>query len=350
MYVCMYQYPIKNTHESACMYVWHAYMQQPVGKEGIYSLRPPGCAMSDADEAIEYRHDAVGRLVVEDGLARLQIQRGSSAVAVGSLVRIHGLVGRADLNDLEGNILSFDAAKGRFVVEVFVDISDYKVKTENVLIKQGNLDLVDLADPDRFSKRDQRRVEEKKTAAAQAPSDAPPLSMCTAVRIDGLQAKPQFNGRLGIVLGWSPASGRLSVSVAECGLLSLKAANCLPAELPPVAGTELLASYAVVNGDCADLGECSICRDNALKLVSPFFTCCAQSICNDCAVAYSDEQVLKRDNSCPFCRAKHPSSAAEALQKLVPYVRRGDPRAIYSVCASAQLAGEKDEVGLRFRV
>ena len=64
--------------------------------------------------------------------------------------------------------------------------------------------------------------------------------------------------------------------------------------------------------------------DNKLKLVSPYLACCFNQMCNDCAVAYSEEGK----EECPFCRA--PFEAAEAEDGESPYTYSTKDYSIHS--------------------
>jgi len=211
------------------------------------------------------------------------------AIVAGSLVRVMGLAGRLDLNGQECQVVSFDEDKQRFAVRVCV--GSHGEETPPVLIKAANLELVDAGDAERFHKAQRSRAAACE-AAIVAPAAASPPPMCfhDAVVVQGLQAKPHFNEQLGIIIGWTPGTGRFTVLTAECGTLSLKPANCKPAVLDAVEGTDLLEQYPVVQGD-SDFGGCSICEDNQLTLVSPWLSCCGQSMCNDCAIALSSSDA-----------------------------------------------------------
>jgi hypothetical protein len=67
--------------------------------------------------------------------------------------------------------------------------------------------------------------------------------------------------------------------------------------------------------------ECPICLEILPKNGSKFtrFTCCGNGIHIHC---FKDMQSMNMDGSCPFCRAKTPSSDEESVNYLRPWVKK----------------------------
>jgi len=108
---------------------------------GLATLPPGANLMSSGPQAVsteEYlRGQDAHAHVIEDPDHLARLQRGD--VVIGSLVRIQGLSGRADLNNKEGLVVAWEEAKGRFAVEVWTPTE--AEATEAVLIKPANLVL-----------------------------------------------------------------------------------------------------------------------------------------------------------------------------------------------------------------
>ena len=118
----------------------------------------------------------------------------------------------------------------------------------------------------------------------------------------------------------------------ESAELALRPDNCeLGAVLPTFEGDALLPF--VENGD-SDLGECCICTENRLGLISPFFPCCGQGMCNDCAVAYSAEGK----EVCVFCRSPF-LTGRDLVERVRSHCIRGEPRAYYCMMSLDMILG-----------
>jgi len=223
-------------------------------------------------------------------------------IVAGSLVRVMGLAGRLDLNGQEGQVVSFDEDKQRFAVRVCV--GSHGEETPPVLIKAANLELVDSGDAERFHKAQRSRAAACK-AAIVAPAAASPPPMCfhDAVVVQGLQAKPHFNEQLGIITGWTPGTGRFTVLTAECGTLSLKPANCKPAVLDAVEGTDLLEQYPVVQGDSQILAGAVFVRTTSLPSSPPG----CRVVGSRCAMTAQSLSLLQTQQSKAALSAAHPT-------------------------------------------
>ena len=264
----------------------------------------------------------------------------------GTIVEFCDLRGRADLNGQTGIVKEFNADKSRYAVCIEAGSDDdrsvedmQRALREPVLVKRANLKVVSDGDaPERFhdvAARRERRADETAARNAQAPPPAD-VRFHQPVTISGLKSKPELNGTVAAVIGWNAAKARLMVHTSDGAELSLKPENCLPgAAFPDFGGDDLLANWPVLaNGD-SDFGQCAICMDNKLGLISPFFSCCFQSMCNDCAVAYAD----LGKSECPFCRA--PFADGEEIADLFrAQCMKGDPRAFHGLAATRQAVGE----------
>ena len=118
------------------------------------------------------------------------------AALVGRRVRLHGLAARPALNGCEGSFtlngcegscLSYDADKGRYAVMLTQDAqaaSGACIKALRPWLSADNLTAV--ADPD-------------------------DTLLGTVVRLVGLQATPELNGRIGTAVAFDAAEGRYRV-------------------------------------------------------------------------------------------------------------------------------------------
>lgn len=78
----------------------------------------------------------------EDGPQLEDNEEGERMLEPSTRVRIIGLIGRPELNGLTGQVLRFDVARGRHVVQV---------QRETVLLKLVNLTALNLSDPEYLS-------------------------------------------------------------------------------------------------------------------------------------------------------------------------------------------------------
>lgn len=248
-------------------------------------------------------------------------------LCVGAIVRAVGLNGRADLNGQRGTIVAFNDEKKRFAVEF-----DFG---ESVLMRPENLAVAmdcDATSASAFlavSKRREAQREAEASTNAKTRTAGPPAGfrMWDIITITGLASKPELNGKTATITGWKGDKGRFSVSLPEGTELAIKPSTCVPTTRPKIDGEEKLTAFAVAEGD-SNYGECLLCNDAHLSLVSPYLQCCGQSMCNDCGVKYQG-----RASGCPFCRAPFPTSVDEVLPLLKRQCARGDPRAMYQMSA-----------------
>lgn len=255
-------------------------------------------------------------------------------ITVGAIVRASGLVARADLNGQRGTVMSFNADKKRFAVSFDTG--------ESVMVKPENLTMAmddDATSASAFHAVDARREADRAAAAAkqQKQQDPPPgFRLWDTIKIKGLASKPELNGTTATIADWKHDKLRFGIRLHDQSTLSIKPANCERIARSAVAGEEGLSAHEVVNGD-SDWGECHLCNDARLTLVSPYLQCCGQSMCNDCAVKYHADA-----GSCPFCRTPFPSAPEEATPSLMARCSRSDPRAFYHISAMFSVV-QKDE-------
>jgi hypothetical protein len=245
-------------------------------------------------------------------------------------VEFCGLLGRAELNGKIGIVLRYVEERDRYAV--YVD--EFPQRQDPVLIRRANLKhIADPGSAERFHSASKRAAEsgDKKAAAYRPPPTGIEYQM--PITITGL--KSELNGCVAAVTGWNAATGCLQVLTCDHATeLSLKPENCIAGgtTFPSFEGDALLCEVGVENGD-SDFGECFICQDARLGLISPFLLCCGQAMCNDCGVAYSNEG--KRE--CPFCRAPFPSGAT-LVQRVREFCAKGEPRAYYAMPLLGKMA------------
>lgn len=248
-------------------------------------------------------------------------------------VEFCGLLGRADLNGKIGIVMRYVEERDRYAV--YVD-GEHALKQDPVLIRRANLKrIADPGSAERFHSASKREAEsgDEKAAAYRPP---PPTGIEYQMPITITSLNAELNGCVAAVTGWNAATGRLQVLTCDHATeLSLKPENCIAGgtTFPSFEGDALLCEVGVENGD-SDFGECVICQDNRLGLISPFLLCCGQAMCNDCAVAYSNEGKME----CPFCRAPFPSGAT-LVQRVRELCAKGEPRAYYAMLGICRMTG-----------
>ena len=166
------------------------YLNQRYGVRGI-----PFCVVVQPDGTVI---DGDARTSVQSGGPSAAFRRWRVAWNSGTIVAIQGLVGAAQHNGKTGTLLSFDKAKGRFVVALSGgDTAQLAVKPANIALQS--------------------------------------LGLGTAVAVHGLQGAPQHNGKRGVVVGGPDAkTGRYAVQIdgeTKDKALGLKLANLELAEL-----------------------------------------------------------------------------------------------------------------------
>jgi len=251
-------------------------------------------------------------------------------LCVGAIVRAVGLSGRADLNGQRGTIVAFNDEKRRFAVNFDSGALSLLVRPENLEVATDN----DVTSASAFHAVSARRETQRDVAAAAAEICADPpagFRLWDVITITGLASKPELNGMTATIIEWKGDKGRFDVCLCDGTTFGMKPPNCVPTARPTIEGEEKLMAFAVVDGD-SDFGECHLCNDARLKLVSPYLQCCGHSMCNDCAIKYQGSA-----QGCPFCRRSFPTSVDEALSLGKRQCSRGDPRPFYhtSACLSA---------------
>jgi nucleoredoxin len=138
-----------------------------------YSVRGiPFCVVIQPDGTVI---DGDARSSVQSGGPSAAFRRWRAAWRGGTTVTIQGLVGAAQHNGKTGTLLSFDGAKGRYVVALGGDAQ--------LAVKPGNVALQELI-------------------------------LGENVAVHGLQWAPQHNGKRGVVVGAAdPTSGRYAVQI-----------------------------------------------------------------------------------------------------------------------------------------
>jgi len=133
-------------------------------------------------------------------------------------VTAHSLAGRADLNGKSGVALSFVEDKGRCAVQFG--------SSAPVLIKPDNLHEVDAAES--------TDVHEELGAGLDGLNllADPRWRNGSMARLQGLQARPELNGRVGLIVEWSAAHNRYIVELDGCNTsLKLRADNLSEADV-----------------------------------------------------------------------------------------------------------------------
>jgi hypothetical protein len=62
----------------------------------------------------------------------------TTPVVVGDIIVVHGLQGRTELNGLAGTLVSFDAAKGRWAVQLAAEIVSIKSGTSDNRVNESS--------------------------------------------------------------------------------------------------------------------------------------------------------------------------------------------------------------------
>jgi hypothetical protein len=132
------------------------------------------------------------------------------AVQEGSRVRIEGLQAKPEMNGRTGVVCSvFDQQSGRWMVAI--DANDAGPAFQ-ISIRPANLILLPTSD---FS---HTALPHSTSANTRVPPAASTVQEGSRVRIEGLQAKPEMNGRTGVVCSvFDQQSGRWMVDLAADG-------------------------------------------------------------------------------------------------------------------------------------
>jgi hypothetical protein len=133
-----------------------------------------------------------------------KLSGGSAKLSAGQAVRVVGLIGRPDLNGKKGTTVTYLAEEGRW--KVIMDDGTGKVFSANNLeiarAEQGASCALERADPAR-----------------------PELSIGQTVRIMGIKARPELNGKEGTLVEWDASEERWKVRLEDGTGKMLKSSN-----------------------------------------------------------------------------------------------------------------------------
>ena len=147
--------------------------------------------------------------------------RSQSELAIDGHVTIHGLKGAPQHNGKHGTLVGFDAERGRWVVALPHLQLKLKIKAENLTptneahsAKGHNQSCFNTQHREvkRNPKNTTIGTEEADTGLASEPqpvTQSLPLSVGSAVTINGLRGAPQHNGKLGKLVAFVAARIRL---------------------------------------------------------------------------------------------------------------------------------------------
>jgi hypothetical protein len=151
------------------------------------------------------------------------MQPPSETVQQGSRVRIEGLQAKPELNGRTGVVCgAFSQETGRWTVQI---TADGERPACHAACRAANLKVIESAAAVTVAGASVACVTESvhspmppSTSAAPSPPSAASLQEGSRVRIQGLQAKPELNGRTGVVCGaFSQESGRWTVQMDADG-------------------------------------------------------------------------------------------------------------------------------------
>lgn len=214
-------------------------------------------------------------------LLKQAVSPAIGAPLVGQRVRVSGLAARPALNGCEGSCLSYDADKGRYTVLL---VQDAQAASGACMALQPK-NLTAVATPEG-------------------------TLLGTAVRVVGLQAKPELNGRTGTAVDFDAGQGRYRVllrfspadttwvsesAVSRGGTIAVRATN-----LEPIVQLDALPKRVLGNEGLAGLAatQCAICMVDYANGDELLTLPCAHEFHVKCAGAW-----LEKASSCPICRA-----------------------------------------------
>jgi len=134
----------------------------------------------------------------------------------GQTVRVRGLQMQPDLNGLEGTVVGWDSAEGRWRVQM-MDGSGKMLKASNLEVCQPSVRPAE--------------VDEAAQECVTSPDSAPALKPDQVVRVQGLQARPELNGSEGTLVEWDANEERWKVKMADGSGKMFKSTNleaCVP--------------------------------------------------------------------------------------------------------------------------
>eukprot|EP00966_Prymnesium_polylepis_P148804 3437949-Prymnesium_polylepis.1 len=145
-------------------------------------------------------------------------------------------------------------------------------------------------------------------AAVQKPVLAPPpppphAAVGCRVKVDGLAAKPQYNGLLGTVISWDGDKGRagvkMDIGAGGAGLM-LKPANLLPSEaLPPAASRSPFIVSPLIFACIPRPTHSAMSLLPLVRVHVPFeSTCSGSSSCTASETRAGDGRICRRSCVC----------------------------------------------------
>ena len=158
------------------------------------------------------------------------------AIPTGTIVSLKGLVSRPEKNGDRGQIVQYDPASGRYVVQLEDTEETLKVKPSNLLqhihVKVHGLesradlngDQATVLAWDEGKERYNIYVTRVSKCISLRPSNVV-LEKGSVGRITGLQSKPELNGRWGTINSFSASTGRYDVQLSADKILRLKLDN-----------------------------------------------------------------------------------------------------------------------------
>lgn len=143
--------------------------------------------------------------------------KGGVFFPAGTRVRISGLSGAAHLNDKEGNIVSKDAATGRYTVDIDGE-GEKNLKADN-LTKASQVKKPEVSKP---------KKEEDVPSNLPAELQEDGFKIGYQVRVGGLNGAKELNGQVAVIFGYDKDAGRYVLEFETSGQKKIKKDNMVP--------------------------------------------------------------------------------------------------------------------------
>ena len=158
------------------------------------------------------------------------------AIPRGTVVSFKGLVGRPEMNGDQGQVHSYDAQAGRYVVIVEDTDEPLRVKPSN-LLQHVHVRIHDVQSQATLNGLKGTIIawsEEKERYNIYVMDQSKVVSLKpgniildneTVVKISGLMAKPELNGKYGTIKSWARDSNRYDIQLSADQIIRVKVEN-----------------------------------------------------------------------------------------------------------------------------